>query len=154
MRWRVNHERATYQKPYKIAVFLRDEPNALSRFSSDYWSELTLDSHADYRVNRDDFQSANVVACLSRKSGTEVKSLTCDMEADPGEHVAVDFYAVQYNIELREARTGKRIEQLEAVNGPVARCPVLAWVNKRDQKAYAEPDRAVVDARLAEFAHR
>ena len=62
---------ATYQKPYKIAAFARDEqPNPINQFSSDYWSELELDSRADYRVSRDDFQSVNVVACLACRPGT------------------------------------------------------------------------------------
>ena len=69
-------------------------------------------------VSPDDFQSANVVACLSHKPGTEVKSLTCNFETDAGEHVTVDYYSVQCDIELREARTGKHIEQLGAVDVP------------------------------------
>jgi hypothetical protein len=146
---------ATYGKPYKIAAFTPDErPSPMSQVSPDHWSELALDSRAEYRANPDDFGSTNVVACLTRKSGTEVKSLSCDFKTDSGEHVTVDYYAAQYDIELREARTGKHIEQLGAVDGPAASCPFLLWVNKRDRKAYAEPDHAAVDAKLAEFAHR
>jgi hypothetical protein len=146
---------AAYGKPYKIAAFTPDEePNPMRPLSGDHWSEVALDPRADYRANPDDFQSANVVACLTHKPGTEVKSRTCNLETNSGEHVAVDYYAVQYNIELREARTGKQIEQLGAVDGPATSCPVLVWVNKRDRKAYAEPDPAAVNAKLAEFAHR
>jgi hypothetical protein len=146
---------ATYGKPYKIAAFAPyDEPNPMREMTNTRWSEVTLGSRADYRANPDDFRSTNVVACLTRKSGTEVKSRTCDFKTDSGEHVTVDYYAVQYDIELREARTGKHIEQLGAVDGPAASCPFLLWVNKRDRKAYADPDHAAVDAELAEFASR
>ena len=71
-----------------------------------------------------------------------MKSLTCNFETDAGEHVTVDYYSVQYDIELREARTGKHIEQLGAVDGPATSCPFLVWVKKRDPKMYAEPDSA------------
>jgi hypothetical protein len=73
-----------------------------------------------------------------------VKSLTCNFDTDAREHVTVDYYSVQYNIELREARTGNHVEQLGAVNGPATSCPFLVWVNKRDRKMYAEPDPAAV----------
>jgi hypothetical protein len=147
---------ATYGKPYKIAAFAPNEPPNMPNFatSADHWRELTLDSRADYRVSPDGFQSANVVACLSHKAGTEVKSRTCNFETDAGENVTVDYYSVQYDIELREARTGKRIEQLGTVDGPATSCPFLVWVATRDPKMYAEPDPAAVNAKLAEFAHR
>lgn len=146
---------AAYGQPYKIAVFAPDErPNPMSQVTSDRWTELRLDPRADYGVGPGDFQSVNVVACLTRKAGTESKSLTCDFKTDDGDHVTVDYYAVQYDIELREARTGKHIEQLGPVDGPAASCPFLLWVKKRDPKMYAEPDPAAVNAKLAEFAHR
>ncbi|MGD1171661.1 hypothetical protein [Mycobacterium seoulense] len=146
---------ATYGKPYKISAFAPyDEPDPMRELTSVHWSEVALDSRADYRMSPDDFQSVNVVACLTRKPGTEVRSRTCDFKTDAGEHVAVDYYAVQYDIELREARTGKHIEQLGAVDGPAASCPFLVWIEKRDPKMYAEPDPAAVNAKLAEFAHR
>ncbi|WP_231989192.1 MULTISPECIES: hypothetical protein [unclassified Mycobacterium] len=146
---------AWYQKPDKIVAFAPyDEPDPMREVASTHWSQVTLDSRADYRANPDDFRSTNVVACLTRKPGTEVKSRTCDFHTDAGEHVAVDYYAVQYNIELREARTGKHIDQLGAVDGPATSCPFFSWVKKRDPKMYAGPDPAAVDAKLAEFAHR
>jgi hypothetical protein len=145
---------APYGKPYKIvAIAPDDEPNPMNQLANHHWNEVALDPHADYRASPDDFQSTNVVACLSVKPGTDGKSLTCNLETDSGEHVAVDYYAVQYNIELREARTGKHIEQLGAV-GSATSCPILVWVNKREPKVRAEPDHAAVDAKLAEFAHR
>jgi hypothetical protein len=146
---------ATYGKPYKIAAFAPDvRPSPMSQVSSDHWTEVTLDSRADYRVSPENFGSVNVVACLTKKAGTEVKSRTCDFKTDAGENVTVDYYAVQYDIELREAKTGKGIEGLGTVDGSAARCPFLLWVNKRDRKMYAEPDHAAVDAKLAEFADR
>ncbi|WP_156623091.1 hypothetical protein [Mycobacterium sp. 1164966.3] len=83
-----------------------------------------------------------------------MKSLTCDLQTEAGEHVAVDYYVVQYNIELREAATGKHIEQLGAVDGPATTCPFFVWVKKRDPKTYADPDPGAANAKLAEFAHR
>lgn len=146
---------AAYGKPYKIAAFAPDdEPSPMRELANSHWAEVTLDSRADYRANPDDFRSTNVVACLTRKSGTEVKARTCNLQTDTGEHVDVDVYAVQYDIELREAKTGKRIEQLGTVDGPAVSCPLLVWVKTRDPKAYAGPDSAAVDAKLAEFAHR
>lgn len=146
---------AAYGKPYKILAFAaNDEPDPMNQMLNIHWSDVALDSRADYRVNPADFQSANVVACLTRKPGTEVKSRTCDLKTDSGERVAVDYYAVQYDVELREARTGKRIAHLGTVDGPVTGCPFLVWVNKREPKVYASPDTAALDAELADFARR
>jgi hypothetical protein len=143
---------AAYGKPY-IAVFAPEtERSPLSNVSPDHWSEVSFDSVADYRVNREAFGSTNVVACLSRKPGTEVKSRTCEFKLDSGEQVSVDYYAVQYNIDLREAKTGKHIEQLGAVNGPATSCPALLWVDRHNRKQYAGPDSAAVDAELSKFA--
>lgn len=146
---------AAYGKPYKIAAFAPDdEPSPMRELANSHWSEVMLDSRADYAAKPDDYQATNVVACLTRKPGTEVKSRTCDMKTDTGEHVNVDYYTVQYDIELREARTGKHIEQLGTVDGPTTSCPFYVWVNKRDRKTYAGPDSTAVNAKLAEFAHR
>ncbi|ORX02560.1 hypothetical protein AWC29_19620 [Mycobacterium triplex] len=146
---------ATYGKPYKIAAFAPyDEPDPMREITNTHWREVTLDSRADYRASPDDFGSTNVVACLTRKSGTEAKSRTCDFKTDSGEHVNVDYYAVRYDMELREARTGKRIEQLGTVDASAVSCPMFVWVNKRDRRAYAEPDDAAVEAKLAEFVNR
>lgn len=146
---------ATYGKPYKIVAFSPDErPSPMTQVTPDHWTELTLAAHADYRVAPQDFQSTNVVACLSRKRGSEVKSLTCNFKTDAGEQVTVDYYAVKYDVELREARTGKHIAQLGEVDGPAASCPFLLWVKKHDPKMYAEPDAAALNAELAEFADR
>lgn len=60
---------------------------------------------------------------------------------------------MQYNIELREARTGKTIAQLGAVDGPADHCPFLLWVDEHNPKMDAEPDSAQVSAKLAQFAH-
>lgn len=146
---------AAYARPYKILAFAAiEEPDPMNELSNTHWNEVTLDSRADYAVSPNDFQSANVVACLTRKPGSEVKSRTCDLKTDSGERVAVDYYSAQYDVELREARTGRRIEQLGTVDGRVTGCPFLVWVNKREPKAYARPDAAALDAELAEFAHR
>ncbi|WP_231974876.1 hypothetical protein [Mycobacterium sp. E1747] len=146
---------AAYGKPYKILAFApNDEPDPMSQLSNTHWNEVILDSRADYAVSPNDFQSANVVACLTRKPGSETKARTCDLKTDAGERVSVDYYAVQYDVELREARTGKRIEHLGTVDGPATGCPFLVWINKREPKLYARPDAAALDAKLAEFAHR
>ncbi|OJZ65862.1 hypothetical protein BRW65_27460 [Mycobacterium paraffinicum] len=146
---------AAYAKPYKILAFApNEEPNPMNELSNTHWNEVILDPRTDYAVNPNDFQSANAVACLTRKPGSEVKSRTCDLKMDSGERVTVDYYSVQYDVELREARTGRRIEQLGTVDGRVTGCPFLVWVKKRDPKVYAAPDAAAVDAKLAEFAHR
>lgn len=146
---------ATYAKPYKVVAFAPDEePNPMNELSGTHWSEVTLDPRSDYRVSPEDFRSVNVVACLTRKPGIEAKSRTCNLATDSGERVAVDFYSTQYEMELREARTGRSIERLGTVDGPVTDCPFMVWVNKREPKVYAGPDSKAVDAKLAEFAHR
>lgn len=142
-------------KPYKIAAFSpNNRPMPVTQHSQDRWTQLTLTPDADYVTAPQDFRSVNVVACLTPLPETAVNTRSCNVETKAGEQVTFDYYAVKYNIELREARTGKRIEQLPVVDGPAPRCPLLLWINTHDRKMYADPDIEAVNAELADFAHR
>lgn len=144
---------AMLSKPYKIAAFGPNvQPMPLTRKGA--LTQLTLDPGADYTTTPDAFRSVNVVACLTQKPGTSGKARACAVDTKEGEHVTFDYYSVQYNIEVREARTGKRIEQLPAVNGSASSCPFLLWVDTYDRIMYAAPDLTAVEAELAEFTHR
>lgn len=146
---------AQFGKPYKIAAFGPDDRRMpLTQQSSDPWTQLTLDPGADYAAAASDFRSVNVVACLSHKPGTAVKTRDCTVETKAGEQVTFGYYAVQYSIELREARTGKHLDQLPAVDGPAQSCPFLLWVNTHERKMYAQPDLAAIGAELAEYSRR
>ncbi|ORA36272.1 hypothetical protein BST13_12030 [Mycobacterium aquaticum] len=135
---------AAYAKPYKIIAFSQgDRP--------DSWDSVTLTAPVGYRSSADSLSSINAVACLSRKAGTEVKSMTCEFDSG-GDTVKADYYAVEYDIDLYEAKTGKSITSLGSVKGPATSCPFLATFSKSSPKVYASPDDAAVDAKLAEFA--
>jgi hypothetical protein len=135
---------AAYAKPYKIIAFSQgDRP--------DSWDSVTLTDAVGYRSTSDSLSSINAVACLSRKADTEVKSKTCEFDSG-GDTVKADYYAVEYDIDLYEAKTGKSITSLGSVNGPATSCPFLATFSKSSPKVYASPDDAAVDAKLAEFA--
>ncbi|MGV0745756.1 hypothetical protein [Mycolicibacterium sp. XJ870] len=98
-----------------------------------------------------DFSKINVVACLSRKAGTEVESGQCESKSWD-KPISIDYYSVQYDIELREAKTGKKIKDLGTVNGPAVDCPSVTFFDWVPPKLFGEPDGAAVEAKLAEAA--
>lgn len=125
-----------YAKPYKFAAFYQGMQDGK-------WSQV-----ADQRS--EDPTEINVVACLARKSSTEVKSGQCESTAWD-KPVTIDHYAVDYDIELREAQTGKYIGNLGTVNGPAGDCPSVAFFDWVPDKLYGEPDGEAVAAKLAGF---
>jgi len=134
---------AAYRKPYKIVVFKRGS-------RADDWSEFTLDYKAKYRADAGDTASINVVACMSMKAGSEVKSRSCEYDSGGGQ-VTVDHYAVEYDVELREANTGASIKNLGTVSGPANDCPVVALFDRDTRKFYGSPDIGALEAKLADF---
>lgn len=99
----------------------------------------------------DEFSEINVVACLDRKRGSEVKSRSC-VDDDGGNHVTVDYYSVEYEITFREAKTGTVIRSGETVTGTAGSCPALATYDRGSRKMYARPDNHAVQAKLDAFA--
>jgi hypothetical protein len=91
------------------------------------------------------------VACLTKKDDTAVKSRTCKFESH-GETKDVDYFAVKWDVSLREAKTGKEIAHLGTVNGPASDCPFLSYFNPNDPKIYGAPDPMAVSAKIEEFA--
>ncbi|WP_160110827.1 hypothetical protein [Mycolicibacterium houstonense] len=126
-----------YTEPYKFAAFFQG-------LQDGSWYEV-----ADQRS--EDLSEINVVACLIRKSDTEVQSGQCESTAWD-KPITIDHYAVQYEIELREAKTGKYIGNLGTVNGPAGDCPSLVFFDWIPDKLYGEPDGAAVQEKLADFA--
>lgn len=125
-----------YAKPYKFAAFYQGMQDGSWYGVADQRSET--------------LSEINVAACLARKSGTEVKSGQCESTAWD-KPVTIDHYAVEYDIELREARTGKYIGNLGTVNGPAGDCPSVAFFDWVPDKLYGEPDGEAVAAKLAGF---
>ncbi|WP_319445994.1 MULTISPECIES: hypothetical protein [unclassified Mycobacterium] len=134
---------AAYRKPYKIVVFNRGS-------RADDWSEFTLDYKAKYRADPGDTSSINVVACMSMMTGSEVKSRSCDYDSSRGP-VTIDHYAVEYDVELREAKTGESIKKLGTVSGRTDGCPVVTTIDPNSPKVYGSPDIGALEAKLADF---
>ncbi|WP_280833751.1 hypothetical protein [Mycolicibacterium frederiksbergense] len=135
---------AVYAKPYKIIAFHQSAGSAR-------WNETTVDAQARYAADPSALSSINVVACLSRTPGTEVRTGSCDFESG-GVQVSIDRYAVEYTIDLHEAKTGKPIKSLGTVKGTATDCPMPAMFNSGATKLYARPDTAAVEEKLAAFA--
>lgn len=134
---------AAYQEPYTIVAF-RQTTGLFG--GDDTWTGVTLEG--SYAADDEKWSAINAVACVSRVDGTEVKSGTC--EFDDGE--VADHYAVDYEITVHEAKSGRVVENLGTVNGPATDCPFMATVESDDPRVYGSPDAAAVDAKLAEFA--
>lgn len=133
---------ADYHKPYNIAAFyegLGIVETAWLPVEGNKWAQSET------------FSEINVVACLERKIGSEVKTTTCE-DNDDGNTITIGYYSVEYDIEFREAKTGKVIKSMGPVSGTAGDCPFLATYDRNSRKMYAEPDSAAVAAKLAEFA--
>lgn len=135
---------AEYQKPYKVAAFYQGSGN-------NSWHTVSLPTRAPYTGDPEALSTINTVACLRRKDGTEVKSGTCKFESG-GKTVNVDHYAVEYDVELHQAKSGKLLKTLGAVKGPATDCPFLVFFNGRERKVYGNPDVGAVAVKLSEFA--
>lgn len=132
---------ADFEKPYRVVAFTE-------RYDGGEYSELTMYGAPDFVV-QDSFavSSVNVVACFTRKRGTEVRSGSC--EFDSGNEVP--RFAVEYDMVVHEAKSGKVIEDLGTVRGPANDCPMLALFNKGSPKIYGSPDKDEVIEKLAGF---
>ncbi|MEW2482946.1 hypothetical protein AB0876_25495 [Mycobacterium sp. NPDC049093] len=128
---------ASYAQPYKYIGFFQGMQDGS-------WYEV-----ADQRG--EELSEINIVACLSRKTDTEVKSGQCESSAWD-KPVTIDHYSVQYEIEVREARTGRFIKSLGTVDGPAGECPSVSFFDWVPDKLYGEPDGTEVEAKMTEFA--
>lgn len=133
---------ADYGKPYNVAAFFT---------GLGIVDETWLPVASDKWTTSDDYTQINVVACLDRKKGSEVKATSC-VDDDDGNRVTVDYYSVEYEVTFREAKTGKVIKSGETVTGTADSCPFLASYDRRSRKMYARPDDDAVQAALAGFA--
>ncbi|MUL83662.1 MULTISPECIES: hypothetical protein [unclassified Mycolicibacterium] len=131
---------AEYGKPYNAVAYFK---------GLGIVNEIWL-SASDSALS-DEFSKINVVACLDRKRGSEVKSIQC-VDDDDGNNIKVDYYSVEYEITFREAKTGKVIRSGETVTGTAERCPFIATYDRKSRKMYARPDDDAVAAKLDEFA--
>lgn len=134
---------ADFAEPYRVVAF--SQPSIKSS-----WASVNLSYDADYRVDTKAFTEANTVACLEEKDGTAVKSQTCEFTTR-GEKVSVDYYAVEYNLTIYEAKTGKKVKDLGTINGPALKCPSFVTYDRSDPKIHANPDADAVDAAIASF---
>lgn len=136
---------AAFAKPYKVAAF--------SKTSIDRsWSNVSLDSTADYSVKLSDYEQVNVVVCLEEKEDATVKSSVCDFKS--GDKVtSIDYYATKYDATAYEAKSGKKIKELGEVSAPApaSRCPIFTMYDKNDPKLIAKPDSDTLNALVAKF---
>jgi hypothetical protein len=132
---------ADYGEPYNIIAFYY----GLGFSGTDWWSV-----GPDKWTDSGEFTQINAVACLTRKEGSEVKSRTCE-DNDAGARIQVDYYSVDYDVELRAAKTGKVVRSLGVVSGTARSCPVLATYDRRSKKIFARPDEDAVARMLAKF---
>ncbi len=103
--------------------------------------EIWLPVAADKWTTSDQFSEINVVACLDRKKGSEVKSASC-VDDDDGNHVTVDYYSVEYEVTFREAKTGNVITSGGTVPGTAGTLRLYrSTTNAGHEKMYAEARR-------------
>ncbi len=136
---------AAFAKPYKVAAFSK---TSLDRT----WSNVSLDSRADYSVALSEYEQINVVVCLKEQEDATVKSSVCDFKS--GEKVtSIDYYATKYDATAYEAKTGKKIKDLGEVSAPApaSRCPIFTMYDRNDPKLIAKPDSDTLNALVAKF---
>lgn len=135
-----------FEEPYTIVAFRQKD------MDDDLYSEVTFDHDSDYDSADRGVATTNVVACLSQKEGTEKRAGTCEYDASSSRRDDIGHYSVQYEVELREARTGTLIENLGVVDGPADECPGLVYIT--GSRIYAGPDQSALEAKLDAFLGR
>ncbi len=136
---------AEFTKPYKVAAFSKTT-------SARSWTNVSLDSKADYSVKYNEYEKVSVVACVKEKEGAAVKSSTCDFKSGD-KTTSLDYYATKYEVSVYEAKSGKKIKDLGEVSAPApaSRCPIFTMYNKSDPKLIAAPDSNALNALVAAF---
>jgi hypothetical protein len=137
---------AVFERPHRIVVFRQAN-------QAGHWDEVSPSSSAPYSAEDVPVRKVDVVACLTRRAGSELKIQTCNYKTSD-KNVDVDYYGVDYDFELREAATGTVIQNLGPVAGEVTPyCPFIATFERSAQvpKIYAEPNADVIEAKLAAF---
>ncbi len=129
---------AAFAEPYIVDAYYQND----TRRS---WSSVPFGSNAPWAADYDAFEATNLVTCLSEKPGTATKSKTCTFNSG-GSEVSIDYYALQYEATLYEAKSGKKVKDLGTVNGPAIDCPSFASYDRNDPKIYARPDAAALGA--------
>lgn len=132
-----------YEKPYTVVAFYESN-------RPDSWSNVDVSGTA-FGADYTQATGINVVACLTRKAGTEVQSGSCEYNSN-GKKVDVDRYATEYEVVVHEAKSGKVIENLGTVKGPADGCPVLAFFDSNKPRIYGAPDDDAVKDLLADWA--
>ena len=143
---------AAYSEPYKVIAFQQGfSALALNDYIS--WSQVTLDRRPGIYDADDPVTAITVVACVTRQKGSEVRSGSCDFNSS-GRKVTAEHYAVKWDVELREAKTGKSITTLEPVDGPATDCPLFATFDPDHPKVYADPDTFALTEELRTFPRK
>lgn len=134
---------AEFDKPYRIAAFYQAS-------SDRAWTPITLDASSTYATN--EASSVNVIACLSEVEGSAAKSIVCEFRSG-GQAIAVDYYSLDYDLTIHEAKSGKRIDSLGKIRGTTGDdCPTEVSFSPENPKIYAAPNGPEVNAALAKFA--
>ena len=136
-------------KPYLIETFFTNDTR-----TSGSWTSQNVGYGESFHPDSSNPVSANVVACLSQKKDSEVKSKTCKFEegAD-NKPVEIDYYSVEYELIYKEAKTGKTIGSPAPINGPATSCPLFASYSKSNPKIYADPDKVAIEVSHKAFAN-
>lgn len=134
---------AEFKAPYKVAAFSKSSDR-------DSWSSIFLKYDAPYTAEYSQYETVNVVACITEKADAAVKSKTCEFKSG-SETIKIDYFATTYEIAVHEAKSGKKIKDLGTVSAPATTCPSFVSYNKNDPKIIAKPDTAAVDAAILKF---
>lgn len=129
------------QKPYKVAPFYRT--------ALDKWGESMFSRESGLRVEAEEFQTINTVACLDVIESTLAKATTCDYKG-----VSVELYTLEYSVTYRDPTTGKEVAKGSAnVPGSDTKCPSFVGYKKDDPRYYAIPDKTSLDAVVGAFVN-
>jgi hypothetical protein len=102
--------RRTYQQPYRFAAFYAEKGANLIEPSRDGWNQVDLDSRVGSATDTDVVSQRRHLP--DQKDDTAVKSQICKCDSD-GQAKDVDYFAVQCEVYLREAKTARRFSTSE-----------------------------------------
>jgi hypothetical protein len=129
-------------KPHVIEVFKQDVTNRYVSTSVGLPKGSEGDSKAPTTVQ--------IVGCVGVKTAT-LTGEKCTYKTSGDQTIEVPMYTVAYQLQLYEAKTGKKIGTLTDIPDSGSRCPIVAAYSKTDPKVYSSPKTDAIKAAVASY---
>jgi hypothetical protein len=115
---------------------------------AEYWTSDSSGYGESWKVEYDDFEEVNVVACM--KAGEQGQGIKCQAENSKDEKIDYTYVPVDYTLTFVQAQTGEVIGEGDPLPSSEKDCPFVAFIDD-DGKSYSTPDEDDVVAAVKAY---